>query len=953
MSDNEFFGGRRRRRGNGGAEFSPFSLFANSEQGLWYDPSDLTTEKTSWRRNLLTYSQDFENAAWTKTNASLLSNLALYSQDFDNAAWNAIGSTTITANTIVAPDGTTTADLITASAAGPASAGRSQTVTFTSDGEKTFSVYLKVGDGSVSTVAVFDSTAATMRHQVRVTWTAGVPSLTSLVGAGTLFPVQSVGNGWYRIAISATGVVAANSNSVRIYVNNVAAAVTGNSVYVWGAQAENAITPGTYTRSLATAAPVMFSDPLGGTMANKYVPASTISLTVNTASGCPLRRTSAISGIAAGYAVSFSTYAKAAEYNRITLYVDDGLIAKSCVVSLVDGSVVSVSTNATCNVTTIGDGWYSINLVYTFTSGGTASGFRIAPQDSVATTGDGVSGIYVFGAQVEQASTTSAYQRITNFSGDFSAAFPNHSLYQESTGPSPVTALGQSVGLTLDRRLGGIGSPLVANGTFSDGTGWTFGSGWSLGNNIAAAIATTASATYAFTSVSGAVYRVQFDVMRDAGTLSVRIGSGTGVGVTTNGTHVLYVVGGASTTVGVEFYGSVSFTGTLDNVSVQQVLGNHAIQATSASRPTLQARANLLTYSEQLDNAAWSAGTTTITANTAVAPDGTTTADLISATVTSSTRFQSFVFSGGGEKCMSAYLKAGTSGRSVLGIFDGTASTARHYISVTWTAGVPTIVTSIGSGTLYPVQSVGNGWYRIAFSALGIVAGNSHLAVIQPDNAVGTNNVLVWGVQTENTATPSTYQRVVTATDYADVGLPRNLLFDGVDDSLATTGNVNFSATDKMSVFSGLTKTSDAAQGIVTELTASAALNTGAFNVQAPSATPATNRYAFESKGSLLSTANVTSATYAAPRTDVVTMTADIGTDALAGRINGASVVTSATDQGTGNFANAVVYVGRRGGTTLPLNGRIFQLIVRGAATDSVTVINAEQYVAQKTGVTI
>jgi len=220
-------------------------------------------------------------------------------------------------------------------------------------------------------------------------------------------------------------------------------------------------------------------------------------------------------------------------------------------------------------------------------------------------------------------------------------------------------------------------------------------------------------------------------------------------------------------------------------------------------------------------------------------------------------------------------------------------------------------------------------------------------------NVAATGSQVFWGAQVEAASTASTYQRVVTATDYTDIGLPRNLLFDGVDDSLATTGNVDFSATDKVSLFSGLTKASDAAQGIVAELTASTALNTGAFNVQAPSATPATNRYAFESKGSLLATANVTSATYAAPRTDVVTMTAAIGTDALEGRINGASVVTSATDQGTGNFANAVVYVGRRGGATLPLNGRIFQLIIRGAATDSVTVINAEQYVAQKTGVTL
>ena len=954
--------GRRRRRSNGGDAFSPFALFANGEQGVWYDPSDLTTEKTSWRRNLLTYSQDFENAAWTKSNASLLSNLALYSQEFDNAAWNTIGSTTITANTIVAPDGTTTADLITASAAGPASAGRTQTVTFTGDGEKTFSVYLKVGDGSVSTVAVFDSTAATMRHQVRVTWTAGVPSLTSLVGAGTLFPVQSVGDGWYRIAISATGVVAANSNSVRVYVNNVAAAVTGNSVYVWGAQAENAITPGTYTRSLATAAPVLFSDPLGGTMAEKYVPASTFGLTVNTATGCPLRRTSALSGIAAGYAVSFSTYAKSAEYNRVILYVDDGLIAKNCVVSLVDGSVVSVSSDATCVVTSAGSGWYRINIAYTFTSAGTASGFRIAPQDSVATTGDGVSGIYIYGAQVEQASTASAYQRITDFTSDFLAAFPTHALYQESTFVTPVTALGQSVGGVIDKRLGGLGAlgpELVSNGDFSNGfTGWGSPTQWVIDSGQARKIPGVAETLIASISLTaGSSYLFTFTVSnQSAGTINARFSGGTtvsGPSFAINGRYyaILTAVTG---NILLGLVTSTTFDGFVDNVSVKLVPGNHAIQATSASRPTLQARANLLTSSEQFDAWSDSTPTCTVTANAIVAPDGTTTADLLTATGTGSYRSRSVTYTGDGTKALSFYVKEGTSSQGSITVYDGTAVVSRHIVRVTWTAGVPSLSTVSGSGTLFPVETIGSGWYRIKFTATGIVAANSNVLLFYPNNTgAGTGSVYVWGAQAENATTASTYQRVVTATDYADVGLPRNLLFDGVDDSLATTGNVDFSATDKVSLFSGLTKASDAAQGIVAELTASTALNTGAFNVQAPSATPATNRYAFESKGSLLATANVTSATYAAPRTDVVTMTAAIGTDALEGRINGASVVTSATDQGTGNFANAVVYVGRRGGATLPLNGRIFQLIIRGAATDSVTVINAEQYVAQKTGVTL
>lgn len=177
-------------------------------------------------------------------------NLCIRSEEFET--WTSIGTNTVTANAIVSPNGTATADLITATAAGPASAGRSRAVTFTADGEKCVSVYLKVGNGSVSTVSLFDSTAATQRHQVRVTWTAGVPSLTTVAGAGTLYPVEALANGWYRILISATGVVAANTNEVRLYVNNIGAAVNGDSVYAWGAQAENAVVPSSYIKTEAT-----------------------------------------------------------------------------------------------------------------------------------------------------------------------------------------------------------------------------------------------------------------------------------------------------------------------------------------------------------------------------------------------------------------------------------------------------------------------------------------------------------------------------------------------------------------------------------------------------------------------------------------------------------------------------------------------------------------------------
>lgn len=90
------------------------------------------------------------------------------------------------------------------------------------------------------------------------------------------------------------------------------------------------------------------------------------------------------------------------------------------------------------------------------------------------------------------------------------------------------------------------------------------------------------------------------------------------------------------------------------------------------------------------------------------------------------------------------------------------------------------------------------------------------------------------------------YQRVTTSTDYDTVNFPLYLRFDGSNDSLATA-SIDFSGTNKMSLFAGIRKLSDAAQALVVELGAPAA--TGAFTMQAPSATPATNKYLYTQGG--------------------------------------------------------------------------------------------------------
>ena len=62
----------------------------------------------------------------------------------------------------------------------------------------------------------------------------------------------------------------------------------------------------------------------------------------------------------------------------------------------------------------------------------------------------------------------------------------------------------------------------------------------------------------------------------------------------------------------------------------------------------------------------------------------------------------------------------------------------------------------------------------------------------------------------------------------------------------------------------------------------------------------------------------------------------------------------STGDQGTGNFLAYPLYLGRRGGTTLPFNGFVFGLITRfGPNLNAPTITNTEIWVGDKTGINI
>lgn len=181
----------------------------------------------------------------------------------------------------------------------------------------------------------------------------------------------------------------------------------------------------------------------------------------------------------------------------------------------------------------------------------------------------------------------------------------------------------------------------------------------------------------------------------------------------------------------------------------------------------------------------------------------------------------------------------------------------------------------------------------------------------------------------------------------ADANGKVGLKFDGVDDYLVTS-SIDFSASDKMFVCAGVRKLSSASIGLVAELSQVASLN-GAFYLVAPR-NAGTGNYGWRSSGTKDRDATSPDS-YPIPISNVLTGIGDISGDVARLRVNGSQVAENTDDQGTGAYGNYPLYIGRRGGSSLPFNGFIHQLVVRGGSLpDAATITQTETYVNQRAG---
>jgi hypothetical protein len=165
-------------------------------------------------------------------------------------------------------------------------------------------------------------------------------------------------------------------------------------------------------------------------------------------------------------------------------------------------------------------------------------------------------------------------------------------MFQDSLGSTPVTAVEQPIGLILDKSRGlALGNELVANPGYDSDTVWSKGTDWAISGGVASRgpSAGGSSVSQTVTLTAGVTYRVEYTITNYvAGNFRARFTGGTAVDGTARsaaGTYVEYFVALTGNNTVAISANTAATSGSVDNISVREVPGWHATQATAAARP--------------------------------------------------------------------------------------------------------------------------------------------------------------------------------------------------------------------------------------------------------------------------------------------------------------------------------------------------------------------------------
>ncbi len=338
----------------------------------------------------------------------------------------------------VAPDGTSTADTLLATA-GTASHNLNQSGGG-SGSALTLSVFAKAGASNF--VQLYHGSSSNMYANFNLSTGA-----VGTVGSSATAAITSVGNGWYRCSMTCTP-GSASASRVAMITSATAAyneswAATGTeSVLIWGAQLElGALTD--YTRNFGGLFPPRFDyDPVtlaprgllveeqrtnlllrseefenaSWVKTNATVTANAAVSPDGTADADRLVDTVASafhftqqSATVALGANTFSCFLKAGAIRYGGIHINDGT-SRGCSIDLQTGTLGTPYGGATASVVSFGNGWYRLIVTATVTSTSVNAVVFLSNSNALASyTGDGTSGIYLWGAQLEAGAFATSY----------------------------------------------------------------------------------------------------------------------------------------------------------------------------------------------------------------------------------------------------------------------------------------------------------------------------------------------------------------------------------------------------------------------------------------------------------------------------------------------------------------------------------------------------------------
>ena len=750
-------------------------------------------------------------------------NLQPYSEQFHQvSAWGYLNST-VSADQTTAPDGNNTADKLSST-----SITASSNIYITLAGTATaytYSCFIKQGTNRYARISLNNGT-----NDAGVWLDLQTGAYLGNDAGITSYTIQSYSNGWYRISVTRT--LAAATCYPQIWLCNAGGATSlawtsAENIYIWGAQLEAGSVPTDYISTTSTARTVSNSslvgrgwlfeesrtnyclqsesftngvywpqyrcstssqsltNPAGGTTAFKVIEDTT-------ASNNHVLESSPITTVS-GNTYTYSMFFKAAERFRFKFQFQ-GVGSANVEVNVSTGTigtpyVTGGYNNVSASIISYPNGWYRVSLTATVnTTTVYLDNYLEDASGNVSYSGDGVSGLYVWGGQFEVGAFATSYiptsgTAVTRAGDNAFVATPtilnNYSLFVEYSvlGLNSTSAGSQLIVTPTSATGAALLNFYVYPNKSCVQSAQTFVPITHVPNvNYKAVV--NLHRTNAFLAVNGNYSLAPTQNIYNVG--GIYIGSNNGSNIL-NGTISKVTFDrcmSISNAVKITKQSTYDMPSPLVNFVAKDGVTPPQLNVTRASTATytdsqgiirtaknnqlrhdydtnkMTVVTNYIKQSENFTTPTWTTGGGVVTTAQGYAPDGSSNANKLTINGSPDYITQSFNLVSGVTYTYSIYAKAGTSTGASIMISDG-----NYFLTSFDLTNGSISATSLGGTMAQPTFTstlVGNGWYRI--SATFVAPATNTFGVYHRVTPSTTGNTIYfWGAQLEKSNTLGLY----------------------------------------------------------------------------------------------------------------------------------------------------------------------------------------------------